>query len=490
MFKNIASQKLIVYAFDSTTNLPKTGDSANLTAYVSKDYGSVTVLGDTSATEMDSTNAKGYYLFDLTQAETNADCLMFSAKSSTANIVVIATPAVCYTVPANFTASSIDSNGRVDVIKIAGTTQTARDIGASVLLSSGTGTGQVSLSSGTVTVGTNNDKTGYSLSAGGVQAIWDALTSALTTVGSIGKLLVDNIDAAISSRSTYAGGDTSGTTTLLSRLSSTRATNLDNLDAAISTRLASASYTAPDNTSITAIKAKTDNLPASPAAVSDIPSAATIATTVWDKATSALTTSGSVGKLVTDNVDAAISSRLASGSYTAPDNSSITAIKAKTDNLPASPAAVSDIPSAATVASSVWDKATSGITTAGSIGKQLKDNVDVVLSTRLASSSYTAPLDAAGTRTAIGLASANLDTQLDAIPTATENADALLKRDMSAVSGEAARSPLNALRVLRNKVTTTGGTLTVTKEDDSTSAWTGTLTTDAAADPITGVDPA
>ena len=194
MFKNVASQKLIVYAFDSTTNLPKTGDSANLTAYVSKDYGSVTVLGDTSATEMDSTNAKGYYLFDLTQSETNADCLMFSAKSSTANIVVIATPAVCYTVPANFTAASIDSNGRVDVIKIAGTTQTARDIGASVLLSSGTGTGQVSLSSGTVTVGTNNDKTGYALSSGGVQAIWDALTSALTTVGSVGKLLVDNID--------------------------------------------------------------------------------------------------------------------------------------------------------------------------------------------------------------------------------------------------------------------------------------------------------
>lgn len=38
------------------------------------------------------------------------------------------------------------------------------------------------------------------LSAAGVQAIWDALTSALTTVGSIGKLLVDNINATISSR--------------------------------------------------------------------------------------------------------------------------------------------------------------------------------------------------------------------------------------------------------------------------------------------------
>lgn len=59
---------------------------------------------------------------------------------------------------------SVDASGRVDVLKINGTSQTARDIGASVLLSSGTGTGQLSLSSGTVTVGTNNDKTGYSLS--------------------------------------------------------------------------------------------------------------------------------------------------------------------------------------------------------------------------------------------------------------------------------------------------------------------------------------
>lgn len=58
-----------------------------------------------------------------------------------------------------------------------------------------------------VTVGSNSDKTGYTLSGAGVQAIWDALTSALTTVGSIGKLLVDNINATIGSRlptSSYA----------------------------------------------------------------------------------------------------------------------------------------------------------------------------------------------------------------------------------------------------------------------------------------------
>lgn len=71
---------------------------------------------------------------------------------------------------------------------------------------------------------------------------------------------LDHIDADISSRSTYAGADTAGTTTLLARLTSTRAGNLDNLDAAITSRLASGSYMAPDNTSITAIKAKTDQM--------------------------------------------------------------------------------------------------------------------------------------------------------------------------------------------------------------------------------------
>ena len=51
------------------------------------------------------------------------------------------------------------------------------------------------------------------------------------------------------------------------------ATELARVDAAISTRLASSAYTAPANSDITAIKAKTDNLPASPAATGDIPSA-------------------------------------------------------------------------------------------------------------------------------------------------------------------------------------------------------------------------
>lgn len=202
MFKNSAGQKLIVFAFDSTTNLPKVADAANLTAYVSKDYGAVTVLGDTSATEMDATNAKGYYLFDLAQTESNADTLLFSAKSSTANIVVIGVPATVFTVPANFTAQSIDSNGRVDIIKIAGTTQTARDLGASVLLSSGTGAGQISLSAGLVTLA-GVTHTGAVIPTVTTLTNLPAITTDWLTSAGVSAGAVTKIQAGLS---TYAGG--------------------------------------------------------------------------------------------------------------------------------------------------------------------------------------------------------------------------------------------------------------------------------------------
>ena len=77
------------------------------------------------------------------------------------------------------------------------------------------------------------------------------------------------------------------------------------------------------------------------------------------------------------------------------------------------------------------------------------------------------------------------------ISTTTQNsiADALLKRDWTAVTGEAARSALNALRAIRNRVRINAGTLTVYEEDDATPAWTAPVTTDAAALPITEIDP-
>jgi hypothetical protein len=121
------------------------------------------------------------------------------------------------------------------------------------------------------TVGTATTLTNAPPDGAGVTTLLGRLTAGRATG-------LDNLDAAVSTRSTYAGADTAGTTTLLARLTAGRSANLDNLDAAVGTRLASASYTAPDNatvaliygvvdTEVAAIKARTDALPAQPAAV-------------------------------------------------------------------------------------------------------------------------------------------------------------------------------------------------------------------------------
>lgn len=81
MLKNVAGQTLFLYFFNQITGLGKTGDAANLTAYV----GGV-ALADTSATEVSSSNAPGWYSWSLTAAETNANQLMFTGKSTTSDI--------------------------------------------------------------------------------------------------------------------------------------------------------------------------------------------------------------------------------------------------------------------------------------------------------------------------------------------------------------------------------------------------------------------
>ena len=124
MFKNVAGN-VAVFAFLTTTGEPKAGDAANLTCYVSKDHGAVTVLGDTSATELEANNAKGWYIFAVTQAETNADTLLFTGKSSTANVSIVGQ--YIQTVPNRFGNAAIDANGvmNANAVLLAGQTITA-----------------------------------------------------------------------------------------------------------------------------------------------------------------------------------------------------------------------------------------------------------------------------------------------------------------------------------------------------------------------------
>lgn len=105
----------------------------------------------------------------------------------------------------------------------------------------------------------------------------------------------------------------------------------------------------------------------------------------------------------------------------------------------------------------------------GSVTGLTASNLDTTVSSRLASASYTTP------------------------PTAIANADALLDRDMSTGTDSGSttvRTARQALRAIRNKTTFAASTLTVTKEDDSTTSWTAAVSTDVAALPIVGIDPA
>ena len=91
-----------------------------------------------------------------------------------------------------------------------------------------------------------------------------------------------------------------------------------------------------------------------------------------------------------------------------------------------------------------------------------------------------------------GLAANVITAASIATDAGSEIADAILDRDMATGTDSGSttvRTVRQALRFLRNKWGVSAGTLTVYKEDDSTSSWTGAVTSDAAADPIIGNDP-
>lgn len=108
----------------------------------------------------------------------------------------------------------------------------------------------------------------------------------------------------------------------------------------------------------------------------------------------------------------------------------------------------------------------------------------------MAANVLTASAIAAAAITAAKFAAGAIDSAAIALSGAQFIADEHLKRDMSAISGEAARSPLNAIRKLMNKWDIVGTVLTVRKEDDIAIAYTQAITVDATADPIVSLDTA
>ena len=111
MFKNVASQKVAVYAWDNAAGAAKTGDAANISAQISKDGAACAATNDAAPTELDATDAPGIYIFDMEQAETNADLIVIAPVSSTTDIVL--RPVILYTKisTANIVAQEVDNDG-------------------------------------------------------------------------------------------------------------------------------------------------------------------------------------------------------------------------------------------------------------------------------------------------------------------------------------------------------------------------------------------
>jgi hypothetical protein len=333
-------------------------------------------------------------------------------------------------------------------------------------------------------------------------AVWNAATASYGTAGSYGLLVETNIDAAVSTRlasASYTAPPTTAQTAtavwgadLLSNISTGSmgerllATLLDEtfelnrpLTSAQTSQAvwnASIGSSLWGNAGTYGDRFKT-NLDATVSSRSTLTAAQVNAEADAALADVGLTTT------VTGRIDATVSSRLATAGYTAPPTTAQTATAvwgaALVSNISAGSTGERLLatflqedwdarPPLTTVqtATAVWNALTASYGTAGSYGALVETNLDATVSSRLASAGYTAP------------------------PTAVQNADALLTRDMGAVTGEAARSPLNALRFLRNKWGVVGTTLTVTEEDDTTTAWTATVTATPGADPISGSDPA
>lgn len=124
IFKNVASQKIRVFAFADAGHAsldpgePVTGDAAQITARTAVDNATLGASNDVNPAEVDATNAPGYYEFDPTQAETNGDIIEWYAKSSTAGVQVVTVGgAVQMTYPSGFTTSQ----NIADALKLAPT---------------------------------------------------------------------------------------------------------------------------------------------------------------------------------------------------------------------------------------------------------------------------------------------------------------------------------------------------------------------------------
>lgn len=439
-----------------------------------------------------------------------------AVKVDTAEILVDTGTTLDVRIPAALVGGRMDAS--VGAMALNTLTASALATDAVTEIQAGLAT-PTNITAGTITtvtnLTTNNDKTGYTLSSAGIQAVWDALTSALTPVGSIGKLLVDNINATISSRSTLTEANVRTAVGLASA-------NLDTQLDAIPTVGETADQVWDE------ILAGHLGAGSTGAALN----AAGAAGDPWSTAIPGAYGAGTAGKILGDNVNTTISSR---SSHTAAD---VWAVGSRT--LTSFGTLVADIWLNATRTltafgfsvtvgtnsdktgyslssagvQAIWDALLTALTTVGSVGKLLADNLNATISSR--SSHTAADVWAVGARTLTSFGTLVTDVWAAATRTLTAfgfsvtvgtnsdktgyttttadkeaTADALLGRSIASgvnASGAENRSVGNALRILRNNREVVANVLTVMQEDDVTPAWTAAVT-QTAGNPISKIDP-
>lgn len=290
-----------------------------------------------------------------------------------------------------------------------------------------------------------------------------------------------------------------------------------------------------------AIKAKTDNLPASPAAVGSAMTLADDAITAakFDESTafplkSADTGATAVARTGADGDTLETISDQLDAVPTAEENADQVWDEAIAGH--AGVGSTGEQLAAAGAAGDPWATAIPGAYGAGTAGKIVGDNLNATVGSRSShdAAAVKTAIEAAGShlalikaKTDLGLINttwtdakaAYLDEAISAAKTLTAAYDdaktaaqpgdkmdlndapnataltalavAILDTLLSEGDADAlnARTIRSALRALRNKSSIAAGVLTVCKENDSDSAWTGAVTTDGAAEPITVIDP-
>jgi hypothetical protein len=251
LLKQSTARNVSILMVDSSDHITgKTGLSAGLTIYATKDAGTPATITPT-VTELDATNVKGLYNLALTTTHTNTlGELQLHITGSGADPTDV-THQVVTALPGEWPSAS-------DIATAVWAAGTRTLTGFGTLVSDIVAAVWNEALSGHTTSGT----AGKALSdAGAASDPWATALPGAYGSGTAGKLLSDAFNAADSadtnassaasaaaSAATSAASAASSSSTVEGRLTSTRAgylDNLTNLDDSVSSRLAASGYTAP-----------------------------------------------------------------------------------------------------------------------------------------------------------------------------------------------------------------------------------------------------